>query len=104
VLVSDVFYCVNHSNKFNLIQKFLTGKTTLLNALNFRYQNDFIISGDIRLNGELITSYDKISSNSGYVQQTDLFFSTLTVKEHLKFQVNIKNLKTNNKFYILIVE
>jgi len=62
------------------------GKTTLLNVLNFRYLNKFKISADIKINGKLISEND-LNSMSAYIQQDDLFISTLTVKEHLTFLV-----------------
>ena len=63
------------------------GKTTLLNALNFRNRGDLLIEGDIRINGHLVKSLEKIAAVSGYVQQDDLFIGYLTVREHLQFQV-----------------
>ena len=66
-----------------------TGKTTLLNVLNYRNRGNLKISGDIKVNGQLIDSTAALSSISGYVQQEDLFIGTLKVKELLKFQVNV---------------
>ena len=43
------------------------------------------ISGSMLVNGQSIKH--KIKNISGYVQQEDLFIGTLTVKEHLTFQV-----------------
>ena len=63
------------------------GKTTLLNVLNFRNRGNLKISGDVKINGEVIKSAASISAISGYVQQEDLFIGTLKVKEQLKFQV-----------------
>jgi ABC-type multidrug transport system ATPase subunit len=63
------------------------GKTTLLNVLNYRNRGNLKISGDIKVNGQLINSTAALSSISGYVQQEDLCIGTLKVKEHLKFQV-----------------
>ena len=62
-----------------------SGKTTLLDVLNFR--NKMKVSGEIRINGELIKSEKALSFVSAYVTQEDLFFDTLTVKEHLTFHV-----------------
>lgn len=59
----------------------------MLNVLNFRNRNNLLISGDVKVNGQLIESSDALAGISGYVQQDDLFIGTLTVKEHLKFQV-----------------
>ena len=67
-----------------------SGKTTLLNVLNFRNNGPLKIYGDVMLNGQVIDSIETISAVSGYVQQDDLFVSTLKVKEHLLFHVNNK--------------
>jgi ABC-type multidrug transport system ATPase subunit len=71
------------------------GKTTLLNALNLRNTGNLKVQGVIKLNGMPVSSVEKISSVSCYVQQFDLFIGYLTVKEHLTFQV-IKYDKTIN--------
>jgi len=70
------------------------GKTTLLNVLNYRNRGNLKISGDIKVNGQLINSTAALSSISGYVQQEDLCIGTLKVKEHLKFQVIFSFFKT----------
>lgn len=62
------------------------GKTTLLNILNFRNKGSMIVDGEVKINGKP-ASWDKITRYSGYVQQDDLFFSTLTVREHLTIVV-----------------
>jgi len=65
------------------------GKTTLLNAINFRNRENLKITGNVQVNGQAIKSQKSLAAISGYVQQDDLFVGTLTVKEHLTFQVNI---------------
>ena len=65
------------------------GKTTLLNILNFRNRGNLKISGDVKINGQTVTSTASLASISGYVQQEDLFIGTLKVKEQLKFAVSI---------------
>lgn len=62
------------------------GKTTLLNCLTFRNSGHLKISGDRYLNGARVNT-DTLARISGYVQQDDLFISTLTVREHLRFHV-----------------
>lgn len=59
----------------------------MLNVLNFRNPSFLNVCGEIKINGEEIKKYEKIAPISGYVQQDDLFFGTLTVIEHLTFQV-----------------
>jgi len=63
------------------------GKTTLLNCLTFRNTGNLQIHGQRYLNGASVNT-DTLARISGYVQQDDLFISTLTVKEHLQFQVS----------------
>ena len=55
--------------------------------LNFRNRGDLNIAGDVKINGQTITSTASLASISGYIQQEDLFIGTLKVKEQLKFQV-----------------
>jgi ABC-type multidrug transport system ATPase subunit len=64
-----------------------SGKTSLLNILNFRNQGNLVVDADIRINGQKMDS-NKIVKKSAYVQQVDLFIGTLTVKEHLTFYVS----------------
>lgn len=61
------------------------GKTTLLNVLSAQNVSQMKIEGRIRVNGRNLKS--KIKKISAYCQQEDLFIGTLTVKEHLTFQV-----------------
>lgn len=63
------------------------GKTTLLNVLNFRNRGNLQISGDVKINGQTINSQSVLAAISGYVQQDELLIGTLTVQEHLTFQV-----------------
>uniref|UniRef100_A0A0N8BEU9 Protein white n=1 Tax=Daphnia magna TaxID=35525 RepID=A0A0N8BEU9_9CRUS len=65
------------------------GKTTLLNCLTFRNSGQLKISGERYLNGAKVNT-DTLARISGYVQQDDLFISTLTVHEHLRFQALLR--------------
>ena len=62
------------------------GKTTLINCLTFRSSKELKAIGQRYLNGQKADP-DTLARVSGYVQQDDLFVPTLTVKEHLRFQV-----------------
>lgn len=64
------------------------GKTTLLNVLNQRNIRQLEVVGDIRLNGAELGN--EITALSGYVQQDDLFFGRLTVREHLWFHATLR--------------
>nr|UOU03361.1 ATP-binding cassette subfamily G-like 11-1 [Brachionus rubens] len=67
-----------------------SGKTSLLNALNFRNRESLKVTGDVKINQNVIDSLEKISTFSGYVQQDDLFIGCIKVKEWLEFQANLK--------------
>ena len=58
-----------------------------MNVLSHRNLSNVNVSGRVCLNGEPV-SFD-INNISAYVQQEDLFIGTLTVREHLMFQVSI---------------
>ena len=63
------------------------GKTTLLNVLTYRNLRGLRVSGGRTINGET-TSISSIKQIGAYVQQDDLMIGTLTVREHLRFQVS----------------
>ncbi|XP_055346252.1 protein white-like [Paramacrobiotus metropolitanus] len=64
------------------------GKTTLLNVLNGRNRGKLKLEGAICINNRKIGK--AITSISAYVQQVDLFVGTLTVREHLIFQSEVR--------------
>ena len=61
------------------------GKTTLMNVLAHRNIGHFQVVGTVMVNNVPLGL--NINSISAYVQQEDLFIGTLTVREHLTFQV-----------------
>ena len=62
------------------------GKSTLLNVLTQRNLGGLSVTGKVLVNGADLGS--AVAKVSAYVQQDDLFMSTLTVKEHLWFYVS----------------
>lgn len=62
------------------------GKSTLLNVLSHRNISTVRVSGTVMVNGTPV--HEEINTMSAYVQQEDLFIGTLTVREHLMFQVS----------------
>lgn len=56
-----------------------------MNVLTYRNRGNLTVTGDVRVNGGIIGR--GMSSMSAYIQQEDLFIGTLTVREHLWFQV-----------------
>jgi ABC-type multidrug transport system ATPase subunit len=73
------------------------GKTTLLNTLTFRSGRKLDVTGMRAINGEPATA-ETLTALSAYVQQDDLFIGTLTVREHLIFQVLKIALVTSSAF------
>jgi ABC-type multidrug transport system ATPase subunit len=64
-----------------------SGKTTMLNVLNFRNRGSLKIQGEIKINGESVETVEQISSVSGYVQQDDLFIGTLVYFERFIMKI-----------------
>lgn len=64
------------------------GKTTLLNTLAFRTPVGIQLSqtAERAFNGVEI-GFEELSAHCAYVEQQDLFISSLTAREHLIFQV-----------------
>ena len=56
-----------------------------MNVLASQNLSQLNISGKIKINGVEVGK--RIKNISAYVQQEDLFIGTLTVREHLMFQV-----------------
>ena len=63
-----------------------------MNVLTDRNLKDYTLEGQVKVNGVAIGK--GIKHISAYVQQDDLFFSTLTVKETLTFRVRFLYLQT----------
>ena len=59
----------------------------MLNVLTLRAGGNLRVTGDVRINGKIVTQPTQLAAVSGYVEQDDIFIGTLKVKEHLKFQV-----------------
>ncbi|KAL5007661.1 hypothetical protein ScPMuIL_016467 [Solemya velum] len=64
------------------------GKSTLMNVLTSRNIGKIHVSGVVRVNG--IVTGRNIKNISGYVQQDDMFYETLTVREHLVFRALLR--------------
>ena len=65
------------------------GKSTLMNTLLFRNLGGLNVSGSRLANGQAVTPSSLLAS-SAYVQQDDLFFGSLTVREHLTFHALLR--------------
>lgn len=63
-----------------------SGKTTLLNVLTRRNLDTVNVEGQVLVNGKNIG--DDIATVSAYIQQDDLMIGSLTVREHLWFNVS----------------
>lgn len=61
------------------------GKSTLMNVLAHRNIAQVQVTGTVAVNGQP-TGID-INALSAYIQQEDLFIGSMTVREHLTFQV-----------------
>ena len=67
------------------------GKTTLLNFLSGReISKGLHKTGMIKVNGQNKDDVRNFSSYSAYVQQDDILFQTMTVRECLEFAAKLK--------------
>jgi ABC-type multidrug transport system ATPase subunit len=67
------------------------GKTTLLNHLSGRLiQKNLVKEGLIKINNVSSENSPNISKFSAYVQQDDVLFETMTVRECLEFSAKLK--------------
>ena len=67
------------------------GKTTLLNYLSGReISQNLNKDGTILVNGQNKDDMKNFSSISAYVQQDDILFQTMTVRECLEFAAKLK--------------
>ena len=83
------------------------GKSTLMNVLAHRNIAQVQVMGTVEVNGQP-TGID-INALSAYIQQEDLFIGSLTVREHLTFQVfpsfdNGIYMSVVNPVYIILVK
>ena len=72
-----------------------SGKTSLLNVLNFRSKN-LVVNGEIKINGVDVDA-TQMAMFSRYVEQEDMFFENLTVREHLVFHAMLRMNKSVTK-------
>lgn len=86
VLGMKNFYIKRNHSRFYFISG--AGKTTLLNILTHRRSGKLLINSDVRINGRRMKR--DISGISAFVQQEELFIGSLTVREHLRFHVDIE--------------
>lgn len=62
------------------------GKSTLMNVLAHRNIGQMEVRGTVEINDRPIGA--EINTKSAYIQQEDIFIGSLTVREHLTFQVD----------------
>lgn len=63
----------------------------LMNVLSGQYDKKLVITGQVYHNGHLTTHSRRLSDRSiGYVEQNVLFMETMTLEEHLIFQVLVR--------------
>ncbi|KAH9253317.1 hypothetical protein BASA81_008668 [Batrachochytrium salamandrivorans] len=69
-----------------------SGKTSLLNVLAARtaVSKGLVLSGSVSVDGQLVTDWNAYRQQVAYVEQDDLMFHTLTVKETLQLAAQLR--------------
>lgn len=69
-----------------------SGKTSLLNVLAARTARSkgLVLSGSVSVDGQLVTDWNAYRQQVAYVEQDDLMFHTLTVKETLQLAAQLR--------------
>lgn len=86
-LLNDVQGYVKPGTLTALMGESGAGKTTLLNTLSQRIDTG-VITGDMLVNGQPLNALFK--RKTGYVQQQDVHFLELTVRESLRFAADLR--------------
>ena len=78
------------------------GKTTFLNVLANQNMQGLKKSGSIYVNGTDVG--DTIQDFSAYVQQEDMFYGAMTVREHLRFQANLRGVENPEQRINVVID
>nr|KAG5714726.1 hypothetical protein BaRGS_000214 [Batillaria attramentaria] len=100
-IIKDVSGVVKSGTLVAILGASGAGKSTLMNVLTNRNLKDYVVEGEVKVNG--IAVGDGIRNISAYVQQDDLFIGTLTVKETLTFRLDALHLHYRAYAYRLVV-
>ncbi|KAL8617477.1 hypothetical protein ACOMHN_048115, partial [Nucella lapillus] len=87
-ILNDVTGVVTPGTLLAIVGASGAGKSTLMNVLSDRNLKGYTVDGKVKING--CTVGRGIRNISAYVQQDDLFFSTLTVRETLIFRALLR--------------
>ena len=103
-LLRDISVTFPHSQLNVIMGPSGCGKSTLLNAMIGRGNGRGRVSGRLFLNETEIADLNAVRSTVGYVTQQDMMHSSLTVKEILTYQAQLRLPKTEGKQILIIIE
>ena len=91
VILQNIFGIANPGEILAIMGASGVGKTTLVNALSgYDDPSSTNTEGEVLLNGKVTTRSQRFSGSLiGMVEQQEIFVETMTVEEHLIFQVRI---------------
>lgn len=91
IILDDVSGCVQPGQFLSIIGASGAGKTTLLNYLSGRLISKGLVKkGEVLVNGVNRDKMKGFQAFSAYVQQDDILFQTMTVRECLEFAAKLK--------------
>ena len=91
-LLSDVSGSVEPGKILAVMGSSGVGKTTLLKTLSGQHDptKSTFVSGQVMVDNRVTSHYERLTnSNIGHVEQDQVFTETLTIEEHLLFQVRL---------------
>lgn len=95
LILNNLSGCVLPGQFVSILGASGAGKTTLMNHLSGRLQSKNLeVSGEIRVNGVDRSQVPNFGVFSAYIQQDDVLYQTMTVKECIEFAAKLRFLGT----------
>lgn len=100
-LFSSISFTIKPGEIFSLMGPSGCGKSTLLNMIAGHRQTDFLTTGDILLNGQVINTVTPDKRNIGILFQDDLLFPHLNIWQNLAIALPNSVKKTQRKLQVM---
>jgi len=90
-ILKDITFTAKSGDVIAMMGPSGAGKTTLINSLTTpQLPKQYTTSGEIRLNGDLMSKYANSGKLIGYCPQGDCYYSEFTLRQHLHYKGELK--------------